>query len=87
MKILGRYISSGISQNESLLKLAFDFNDSEVLVWAEIVDDNEEIERELILLAAKLNVEFHEYGFHICSTIVEQEDCLSIPNHYQIFKQ
>lgn len=67
-------------------KLAFDFNDSEVLVWAEIGKDSEEMERELILMEAAVNARYYEYGFSMNSTIVESEDNLPVPNHYKIYR-
>jgi hypothetical protein len=68
------------------IKLAFDLDDSEVLVWAEIENDNEAAEDFLLLAEAKVNAEYHQYGYDLTSTIVEVRDCLSIPNHYSVFK-
>ena len=67
-------------------KLAFDFNDSEVLVWAEIEDNQEILERSLTLAEAKINAKFHPYGFDMESMIVEKGDGLPVPNHYKIYK-
>ena len=67
------------------LKLAFDFNDSNVLVWAEIANDDEVMERSLIMAEAKINAKYHDFGFDMTTTLVETRDHLSIPNHYQIF--
>lgn len=68
------------------LKLALDLEDSEVLVWAEIEDDNEEMENFLLMAEAKVNSLFHQYGYDLTSTIVEKRDNLSIPNHYSSYK-
>ena len=68
------------------LKLAFDHNDSEVLVWAEIEDNREDIEKNLILAEAKINANYHEYGFDMNTTIVEKSDAHDVPNHYKLFK-
>jgi len=68
------------------VKLAFDMDDSEVLIWAEIEDDNEEKENQLLLAEADINAKFHEFGYDLTSTIVECRDNLQIPNHYIIFK-
>jgi hypothetical protein len=68
------------------IRLAFDLDDSEVLVWAEINDDDEEMENFLLLAEAKVNANYHKYGYDLTSTIVEVRDGLSIPNHYSIFK-
>lgn len=68
------------------LHLAFDFNDSQVLLWAVIADDDEVMEDRLILAEAKVNAEFHKYGFAMVSTIVEESDRARTPNHYKIIK-
>lgn len=67
-------------------KLAFDFNDSEVLVWAEIEDNNDAQEKALARAESKINAQFHPYGFDMESLIVEKGDNLDVPNHYKIFK-
>ena len=67
-------------------KLAFDHNDSEVLVRAEIMDNQEELERKLTLTEAIINAKFHPYGFDMESMIVEKSDGLRVPNHYKIYK-
>jgi hypothetical protein len=67
-------------------KLAFDINDNEVLVWAEVNDDNDEMEKQLILAEAQVNAKFHHQGFDMTSLIVENSDFLPIPNHYAEFK-
>ncbi len=68
------------------LKLAFDLDDSEVLVWAEIPDDNGEMEDFLLLAEASVNAKYHKFGYDLTSTIVEKRDYLSIPNHYSLVK-
>lgn len=67
-------------------KLAFDFNDSEVLVWAEIADNDHAMDKLLTQAEAKINAKFHPYGFDMESMIVESGDKLSVPNHYKTFK-
>src|SRR5699024_9479650 len=83
-KIIVDYLHS--IQNCFPSKLAFDFNDSEVLVWAEIDGDIEKMERNLILIEAKINSKYHSQGFDMSTIIVESSDKLPIPNHYKIFK-
>jgi hypothetical protein len=68
------------------LKLAFDFSDSEVLVWAEIEDNNQAQEKILTRAESKINASFHPYGFDMEMMIVESSDNVPIPNHYKIFK-
>lgn len=67
-------------------KLAFDYNDSEVLVWAEVTDNDEKTERLLLKAEATINAKFHGFGFDMETTIVEASDTLDIPNHYKAFK-
>jgi hypothetical protein len=67
-------------------KLAVYFNDSEVLVWAEISDDDHAMEKSLLVAEAKINAKYHPYGFDMETTIVEASDNLSVPNHYQSLK-
>jgi hypothetical protein len=83
-KVIVGYLQE-ISKNMPI-KLAFDLDDSEVLVWAEIKDDDEEMENFLLLSEAKVNAEYHKYGYDLTSTIVEVRDKLSIPNHYSALK-
>lgn len=83
-KIILDYVS--IFGKKLPLKLAFDYNDSAVLVWAEIEENNFQIEKELILAEAKINANYHQYGFAMSSTIVENCDNLAVPNHYTIYK-
>lgn len=64
-------------------RLALELSNSKVLVWAQINNDDEQTEDALILTAAKVNNEFSKYGFYISSTIVEEDDNLSIPKHYK----
>jgi hypothetical protein len=76
----------GMIKNLSALKMAFDFNDSEVLVWAEIKENDEVTERALLVAQAHINAKYHPFGFDMETTIVEEEDALTIPNHYKIYK-
>jgi hypothetical protein len=68
------------------IKLAFDFNDSEVMVWVEIEDGNSFVETQLIKIEAYINSMYHQYGFDMETTIVEQSDNHSVPNHYRLYK-
>lgn len=81
-RLLSTYVKELHSRNVNLIRLALELMNSEVLVWAEIKDDDDETEKALILSAAKANSEFYKYGFHISSTIIEQSDNLDIPAQY-----
>ncbi len=64
-------------------KIALELSNSKILVWAEIVEDDELMEDALILAEAKINAFFSKYGFHISSTIVDDSDSLEVPEHYR----
>jgi hypothetical protein len=68
------------------LKLAFDYNDSEVLVWAEVADGDFEIEKKLLKVEAIINSKYHSFGFDMETTIVESGDSIPVPNHYKPYK-
>ena len=82
-KIIFEYIQ--LLGKQQPRKLAFDFNDSEVLVWAEINDDDDAMERFLILTEAKINAKYHDFGFDMTTMLVEACDQSPVPNHYQVF--
>ncbi len=85
-KIIADYVGCLTTEyNYNPEKLAFFFDNSTVLVWAQIKDDDTESERFLILAEAKVNGKYFQYGFQIDTTIVEESDRISIPNHYTIF--
>lgn len=63
-------------------KLAFDFSDAKILVWAQIADNDDLTEDALILSEAKANAKYSDNGFYVSSTIVEESDNLKIPSHY-----
>lgn len=76
VKVLGGF--------KSFTKLAVSFHDSGLLVWAEIPDGREDIEDQLIMAEAEVNSKYHQFGFDINTTYVEESDKLSIPTHYQL---
>ena len=83
-QVVVKYLS--LVKNTTPLKLALDISGQEVLVWAEIDDNDAQLEHKLIMAEAKVNAEFHKFGYDITTTIVEKSEFLSIPNHYSIFK-
>lgn len=72
--------------NSLPLKPAFDYNDSEVLVWAEILDGDVGQEKNLLKAEAIINSKYHGFGFDMETTIVESGDQLPVPNHYTPYK-
>lgn len=85
--MLFNYLKELKDRNALPVKLAMDISKSKILVWAEIADDDEKIEDELILAEAKVNHKYYPYGFSIASTIVEKSDNLPIPPHYETIIQ
>ena len=78
------YISELKSNKCSFSVLAFDLNNDEILVWA-VIDDNDEASEDLLWLTeAKINAQFHQYGFTISTTIIEKSDNIDVPSHYKI---
>ena len=77
------YFKELAEQSVIPLKIALDFSDAKILVWAEIEDDDEATEDGLLTAEAKVNAAYHKNGFYISSTIVEKSDCLPIPTHYK----
>lgn len=82
-RLLLNYLKNIYKDEINTIKLAFNLSDSKIHVWAEINDDDEKTEDYLLLLEARLNAEFEQFGICISSTIVEESDFLSIPSHYQ----
>ncbi len=64
-------------------KLLIDYNDSELLIWGEVNEDDEDTETNLFRVEGQINAEYHKYGFQISSTIVESSDSFIIPPHYK----
>ena len=80
------YFKALKSFNVTPQKLAFDFSDAKILVWAQILDDDEKTEDALILSEAKANLKYSDTGFYVSSTIVDESDNLIIPPHYHEVK-
>lgn len=82
-KIVEAYFKELVKAESKPNKIALELSHSQILVWAEILEDDEIMENALILAEAKINAYFSKYGFNISSTIVEDSDCLKIPDHYK----
>lgn len=76
IKVLGGF--------KSFNKLAVSFHDSGLFVWAEIPNGGEGAEDQLIMAEAEVNSKYHQLGFNINTTYVEESDNFPIPNHYQL---
>ncbi len=81
--ILSDYITVLIEKGKKPLKLSVSLSDSKILVWAEINDNDETAEDNLLLAEARVNGKYYDNGFYLNSTIVEKSDNLPVPPHYQ----
>lgn len=82
-KLVVDYIQELRASNIEPLKIFLDHNDSQLLVWAEIKEDDEATEMGLYKAEAKANAKNYKHGFHISSTILENTDNIPVPPHYQ----
>jgi hypothetical protein len=64
------------------VRLAFDFDNAEILVWANINDNDTATENRLLMIEAEVNAKYHNKGYDLTTTIVENRDKLAIPSHY-----
>jgi len=76
-----------IIRQTTLKKLAFAPNNSQLLVWVEIEDDDEQTERDIIIAEAKINAKYHPHGWTVDTTIVETTDQISVPANYKTIKR
>lgn len=72
-----------LSPLENLVHLGININDTKLLVWAEIDENDEESENKLIDLQAHLNYLYKDSGVLVSTTIVENTDYLTMPPHYE----
>lgn len=82
-KLIEEYFSK-FKSIEKPLNLAVDFNNSNMLLWAEINDNDDELENQLILLQAEINAQYAPKGVNVKTTIIENSDNLSVPPHYTL---
>lgn len=79
-----KYLTMLNDAGTSLTKLAIDTSPNKVLVWAEIKENDEHAEMELISIESKLNADFGNLtDIYLDSIIVEDCDNLKIPTHYK----
>ncbi len=84
LSIMKKYVRTLMSKKGlGINKLAFSHTDSQVLVWAEVIEDKyDSTERALILSEAEANATFYPHGYAMSTTIVEDVDKLEVPSHY-----
>ena len=71
------------NSNIKLKKLAINLRDSLILVWAEVTDNDEISQRELITAECKVNSIYYNKGYSIDTMIVEESDNINVPLHYK----
>ena len=76
-----------ITDSVTFNKLAFSPNDSQILVWAEIEDDDTKTEKAIILAEAEINAKYYAHGWTLDTTIVEIADQISVPTNYKSIKR
>jgi len=81
--IIHTYFQGFLKLEKKPERLAIHLTNAKILLWAEIVDDEWDVERNLYLLESKVNSGFQQYGFHIDTFIVEKSDERDVPEHYQ----
>jgi len=76
------FINEMINRKAQPKKLAFSLTPATILVWAEIKDDDEYTQDQILLSEAKINSEFQDARFSIDLMLVEESDKINIPQHY-----
>ncbi|NBC83751.1 MAG: hypothetical protein GVY19_10250 [Bacteroidetes bacterium] len=67
------------------LKLGMHYATNKLLIFAIIRNDDEKSEDALLLTEAKVNNMFKDFGIHVSTTILEEEDNYTIPEQYKIY--
>jgi hypothetical protein len=76
-----------LSERQSIpAKLAFALTPSTIRVWAEINDEDEQVEDGILLAEAQVNAYARQFDFVIDTMIVETSDNLPVPSHYSQIK-
>lgn len=75
-----------ITEGTPLKKLAFSPDNSQILVWAEIENDDGKTEKAMILAEAEINAKYHVHGWTLDTTIVESSDQIPVPTNYKAIK-
>lgn len=75
-----------VRKSKAPTKIAFDHKGKQIMTWLEIPTGDEEMEDNIFIAEATVNSIFAETGFSISATVVEEEDGLSVPGHYEFLK-
>jgi hypothetical protein len=77
-----KFLQEVIDRNALPDTLAFALTPSTILVWAEIDDDDETREDNLLMAETKMNVYASQFNLSIDTLVVEKSDLLQVPDHY-----
>jgi hypothetical protein len=83
-KLVDEYFSKLSIPENKPNQLGVCLSHSNMLIWAEISDDDEVLEDKLIMLQAEINHKYGKKGLFVKTTIVEESDKFKIPPHYSI---
>jgi hypothetical protein len=79
------YALTKLDSITDVLKLAVRANDNlDVDVWAEIKDDAELAERDIMLTTANLNTKIYGLGYYFNLMVVEESDEIEIPKNFDV---
>lgn len=85
-KMVADYIIELKERKIDYSNLYIDYNNSGLLTWFVINENDFETEKQIILAAAKVNVKYYDYEYSISNSIVEESDNIKVPKHYQTLK-
>lgn len=68
-------------------RIAFWIEAQTIYVWAEVVDYDEKLSKDLMLTELKATSKYHEQGLDISTCIVEESENASIPKGYQMLPE
>jgi hypothetical protein len=83
LKMLVEYLSDLRKGGRLPVTLALQLSQNGINVWAIIEDDDDATEHALYESEARVNAQFHKYGFRIDTTILEKSDSFDIPSQFQ----
>lgn len=84
LEALGKFITYVINSDTKPHMLAFNVSASSLLVWAVIKDEDFGAERALYMAQAAVNSELAKADYRVSTTIVDESDELTPPQHYQV---
>jgi hypothetical protein len=80
--VILKFLQEVLERNALPDTLAFSLTPAAILVWAEIDDDNEVLEDNILLAETKTNAYANQFDMSIETLVVEKSDLLQVPTHY-----